>query len=128
VFIPAGFIFDGASIPRLLWSVLSPVGVFFIPGLVHDFAYKYSALIVIEDGKKVIVRIDRKVSDMLFKQLGIRINGLGIMSNVSHFFLRCFGWLPWKNHIKRGTHILLRDGQIFKGLESLWRPIYNAVK
>ena len=42
--IPAGFKFDGASIPKFLHTFLSPVGVLLIGGLVHDYAYKYQTL------------------------------------------------------------------------------------
>jgi len=31
--IPAGFIFDGASVPRLFWPILSPTGLLLIQGL-----------------------------------------------------------------------------------------------
>ena len=34
--IPAGFQFDGASIPKFLRSFFSPVGIMLIGGLVHD--------------------------------------------------------------------------------------------
>ena len=43
--IPAGFQFDGASIPKFLRSFFSPVGVLLIGGLVHDYAYKYKTLL-----------------------------------------------------------------------------------
>ena len=43
--IPAGFKFDGASIPKFLHPFLSPVGVLLIGGLVHDYAYKYATLL-----------------------------------------------------------------------------------
>ena len=37
--IPAGFIFDGASIPKYFWNWLSPIGVLLMPGLIHDYLY-----------------------------------------------------------------------------------------
>ena len=43
--IPAGFQFDGASIPKFLHTFLSPVGVLLMGGLVHDYAYKYETLL-----------------------------------------------------------------------------------
>jgi hypothetical protein len=43
--IPAGFQFDGASIPKFLRSFFSPVGVLLMGGLVHDYAYKYKTLL-----------------------------------------------------------------------------------
>ena len=36
--IPAGFKFDGASIPKFLHTFLSPVGVLLMGGLIHDYA------------------------------------------------------------------------------------------
>ena len=43
--IPAGFQFDGASIPKFLRTFFSPVGVLLMGGLVHDYAYKYKTLL-----------------------------------------------------------------------------------
>ena len=37
--IPAGFITDGASVPRIFWNVLSPFGDYFGAAIVHDFLY-----------------------------------------------------------------------------------------
>ncbi len=44
--IPAGFKFDGASIPKFLHTFLSPVGVLLMGGLVHDYMYKYEAQLI----------------------------------------------------------------------------------
>lgn len=44
IVIPKGFVFDGASIPRPLWGLLSPTGLLLVPGLIHDFAYRYDYL------------------------------------------------------------------------------------
>ena len=45
IVIPKGFQFDGASIPRIFWGILAPTGLLLIPGLVHDFAYRYDCLL-----------------------------------------------------------------------------------
>jgi Protein of unknown function (DUF1353) len=39
VTVPAGFLTDGASIPRPLWSVLEPFGPWFPAAIIHDFLY-----------------------------------------------------------------------------------------
>lgn len=39
IVVPAGFVTDFASIPRQLWNVLSPVGEYRLPAVVHDFLY-----------------------------------------------------------------------------------------
>jgi len=37
--IPAGFITDGASVPRIFWNILSPFGDYFGAAIVHDYLY-----------------------------------------------------------------------------------------
>lgn len=41
--IPAGYIYNGASIPRFLWSIfgVSPFGAMDTPSLVHDYIYEH---------------------------------------------------------------------------------------
>jgi hypothetical protein len=39
VYVPKNFVTDGASIPRVFWSILSPFGAYFPAALVHDFLY-----------------------------------------------------------------------------------------
>lgn len=36
--VPAGFVTDGASVPRWLWSVFPPVGRYFVAACLHDHA------------------------------------------------------------------------------------------
>lgn len=36
---PAGFITDGASVPRVFWNILSPFGDYFGPAVIHDLLY-----------------------------------------------------------------------------------------
>jgi hypothetical protein len=39
VVVPAGFVTDLASIPRIFWSVLPTDGVYTFPAIVHDYLY-----------------------------------------------------------------------------------------
>ena len=93
--IPKGFIFDGASIPRVLWPILSPTGVLMIPGLLHDFGYKYDCMITIdglvEDPGKVWL-------DKLFRDVGKEVNGLFSIDGVAYWALRGFGYVAWLKH------------------------------
>jgi len=73
--IPKGFIFDGASIPRILWPFLSPTGILFIPGIVHDYGYKYNRLLD-ENGNFLFVGGGQKFFDKLFGKLGKYINDM----------------------------------------------------
>jgi len=40
MFIPAGFVTDGASVPRILWAFASPSGDLFEAAVIHDYMYK----------------------------------------------------------------------------------------
>ena len=73
IIIPKGFVFDGASIPRLLWGLLSPTGLLLIPGLIHDFGYRYDYLWRLRsDGKveKAYCRFGQKRWDKQFLSSG----------------------------------------------------------
>ena len=37
--VPAWFLTDGASVPRLFWNILSPFGDYFGAAVIHDFLY-----------------------------------------------------------------------------------------
>ena len=101
IVIPSGFVFDGASIPRPLWAVLSPVGLLFIPGLIHDYAYKYNKLLAIDsegnitDYKK---GAGKAYWDRVFRQTGKDVNGMPIIDALAWFALFFGGWYPWWQH------------------------------
>jgi len=61
--IPAGFKFDGASIPKFLHMFLSPVGVLLIGGLVHDYAYKYETLLKKNKDTMGVIRSEKSRSN-----------------------------------------------------------------
>jgi len=102
--IPAGFIFDGASIPKFLHTFLSPVGVLLIGGLVHDYAYKYAALN--PKGKKdALLLLDQKKSDQIFRDINIEINGFYFMNYLAYWSLRLGGFMAWNKHRKVNAKI-----------------------
>ena len=71
--IPAGFKFDGASIPKFLHPFLSPVGVLLIGGLVHDYAYKYATLLR-QNKKDTMGVISQKKADEIFRDINIYVS------------------------------------------------------
>ena len=44
IVIPKDFKFDGASILRVFCAILSPVGLLLIPGLIHDYGYRFNQI------------------------------------------------------------------------------------
>jgi hypothetical protein len=97
--IPKGFVFDGASIPKLFWPLLSPTGLLFIPGLFHDYGYKYNYWIDATDNK-IYINAGQKFFDNQFRKLGVYINDMKILDKVAWVALRGFGWIAWKKHRK----------------------------
>ena len=96
--IPAGFVFDGASIPKFFWSYLSPTGVLLMPGLIHDWVYKYTKLNRVDGNKSLTM--NQKDCDILFRDLAIAINGFTVINWAAYYILRAFGWVAWNSHRK----------------------------
>lgn len=104
IVIPKNFIFDGASIPRIFWLFLSPVGLLLIPGLIHDFGYKYNMFWVLDHQKnKIIPSHDytkRYMWDFLFRNVAIFVNGFKFINSIAWFALFLGGWWAWCRHRK----------------------------
>lgn len=99
--VPEGFTFDGASIPRLFWGVLSPVGLLLIPGLIHDYGYKYDQIWKIdEDGKVKPYKHDAGKSfwDNLFLEIGRDVNGFLTINIVAWLGVALGGRASWEKH------------------------------
>ena len=102
--IPAGFKFDGASIPKFLHPFLSPVGVLLIGGLVHDYAYKYETLLK-KNRKDTMGVITQKKADEIFRDINIEINGFYLMNYLAYWSLRLGGFVAWNKHRKVNAKI-----------------------
>ena len=102
--IPAGFQFDGASIPKFLRTFFSPVGVLLIGGLVHDYAYKYKTLLEVNK-KKTMGELTQKRADEIFRDINIIVNGFYSMNYLAYWSLRLGGFVAWNGHRKRDAKI-----------------------
>ena len=102
--IPAGFQFDGASIPKFLRAFFSPVGVLLVGGLVHDYMYKYTACKSARTNGALLV-VDQKRADQIFRDINIEVNGFYFMNYLAYWSLRIGGFVAWKGHRKRNAKI-----------------------
>lgn len=100
--IPAGFKFDGASVPKFFRSWLSPMGVLLIPGLVHDYGYKYSYLLTkyTTESYQIGFQHDQKFFDTVFRDAAIEVNGFKYLNYMAYYALRLGGFVAWKGHRK----------------------------
>ena len=99
--LPKGFRFDGASIPKPLWALLSPVGLLLIPGLLHDYGYTYNQIWKLgNDGCPVAYQkgAGKDYWDRLFKDVGNESNGLWLLNLIAWAAIRMGGRERWNEH------------------------------
>lgn len=90
--VPAGFITDFASIPRVLWSLIPPRGRYNRPAIIHDYLYHYAPVDSTTGARVTKGRADailregcKNVDDRLTQRwtiwLGLRLGGFVAWNN-----------------------------------------------
>jgi len=101
IVIPQTFRFDGVTMPRWLHWFLSPTGIFFIPSLVHDFAYRYDYLWV-ETGEGELIQYKkgsgREHWDDMFKEISLELNKMCGLNAFARGILFVFGKHSWNKN------------------------------
>ena len=103
ILIPKGFIFDGASIPKIFRNLLSPTGILLIPGLLHDFGYRYNYLLSFDTTTEIDMiycSAGQKFFDQLFLDVAKQINGMHRIDKLAYYALRVGGKKAWNEHRK----------------------------
>ena len=101
IVLPKDFKFDGASIPRIFWAILSPLGLLLIPGLIHDYGYSFNQLWRKNASGQIepyMENVGRKAWDGLFRDVGLQVNGFAIIDFIAWFGVRVGGFLAWRKH------------------------------
>lgn len=93
IVIKKGFVFDVASVPRLFWFLISPVGFLFIPGLLHDCGFRKGYLLLKDETD--FIEMKKKEWDKLFLVESLRLNNFLILSMLAYLLLFCFSWYAW---------------------------------
>ena len=80
--VPAGFVTDFASVPRILWWLLPPWGRYGKAAVIHDWLYKSKPW-------------SRRRCDSIFLE-GMKVLGVSWATRTTMYgAVRAFGWLPW---------------------------------
>jgi hypothetical protein len=90
IVVPAGFKTDFASVPRLLWMIISPIDEHGKAAVVHDYCY-------------YIAYDKKKRCDDIFREglIVLRVPKWKVVC--MYWSVRIFGWVAWLKHrIKRG--------------------------
>lgn len=119
ILIPEGFIFDGASVPRVFWPILDPVGILLIGSIFHDFGYTYNYLL--DDGyNKVFNNTSRSFFDQQIRDINTYINGSFFLNDAAWVILRLFGGIVWKKYRKCDRDVF-NDLDLLNKKTTMWR-------
>jgi hypothetical protein len=88
--VPTGFVCDGASVPRLLWWLYPPDGLWRAAALVHDWLYATK-------GKRPFTfALSRAECDGIFREVMLRCQVRARQAQVMWMGVRLGGWVPWR--------------------------------
>lgn len=78
---------------------LSPTGILLIPGLLHDYAYKYNRLIMISVSCEFYHEgAGRMFWDAMFRDEAINVNGFHLLNRIAWLALVVCGFVAWRKH------------------------------
>lgn len=91
VAVPAGFVTDGASVPRLLWAILPAWGRYSRAAVVHDYL-----CILIEQGARHREAPNRAIADAIFRE-AMAVCGVGVVTRWTLWLGARLGAIwPWR--------------------------------
>lgn len=85
VVVPEGFIYDMATVPKWLWSIIRPFNDGLFGTLLHDYLY-------IHKEAHTLTRKDADKEYLLWNNL---TNQNKFDNYIRYIFVRAFGWLWW---------------------------------
>lgn len=85
IVVPADFITDGASIPRIAWIWKRPTGKHFEAAIVHDYLYETH-------------KFSRKRSDQIFYKLMLKYGVKRHRAYIMYKAVRIFSKVFWDRH------------------------------
>jgi len=99
VMVPAGFVYDGASIPFFLQPLITSFGPAHRGSILHDYGYRYNYLLD-WDGNKIYVGAGQKFFDGLFREVVAVTSHLKGLATIVWLGVRAFGKTAWNKRRK----------------------------
>lgn len=95
--IPEGFVFDFASVPRIVWALISPMDLGAAPPLVHDWMYHLRGRTpMLVDGRVRVPKWSRKDADRLFARMMREAGVAKWRRRMAYRAVRLFGGRPFR--------------------------------
>lgn len=119
VLLPKKFIYDGASVPKILGMFYSTVGVLFLGAGPHDLGYKYEGLFLVDpvSGEVSFQKMSKSELDEIFNCLCTRETGMSIASGLARNTLSIFGIPAWRRYRKRNYDLKEDFPDLFREIE-----------
>jgi len=116
IFVPAYFINDCASVPKILNGVFSPTGMLLLGAVPHDFGYRYQGLFHVDHlGRIFFAPYTKKELDNIFDVLCTYESGMPQASGIATFVLSLVGFLGWREN-RKANRVLINDfPEVFVG-------------
>ena len=96
--IPAGFLTDLASVPRIAWPLLPPFGAYVAAAILHDYLYRFAPSVAA--GRWPERRLFRWEADGIFRR-AMREDGVSWPVRRAMFYgVRCGGGCAWRRYRK----------------------------
>jgi len=103
--IPNGFVFDGASVPKALHSLINSTDSLFYGSIIHDFCYRTTQLFVCTDADygnwTIMENISKITADELLKEVSIQADDIKFPVIASYWVLRAVGCFAWNRARER---------------------------
>ncbi len=114
IFIPATFICDNASVPKLLSGLFNSDGMLLLGGYAHDFGYRYKCLLLVDEMTGELYRrpFAKFELDNIFEELCVMESKFPKASKVARITLGIAGHIGWLEN-RKANNILEND---FPGL------------
>ena len=97
IFLPASFLSDGASVPKIFNSIFNTNGMLLLGSYPHDFGYRYECLVLVDEmtGALHVKSFTKSELDEIFESLCAWESGFDTASRVAKYVLSLFGFLGW---------------------------------
>jgi hypothetical protein len=94
ILVPAGYITNGASVPKVLRDIISPTGYLFRAAVVHDYLY-YSKI------------VSRRKADNIFRKIVLDDTGSRLLAYGIWIALRVSGYSSWKGAVSNVPQVYI---------------------
>lgn len=88
IVVPAYFTTDLASVPRIFWLFIAPIGKHSIAAVMHDYIYS----------KECELNIHRKEADEMFYHVMLHCHVHKFTAKLMYYCVRLFGASKWKKN------------------------------